>query len=146
MREGMTGADIVFHNAGWYEIGISTSAQRKMQAINVEGTKNVLRLAKELGIKRVVYTSSCVAIGDTGGVTVNETFKRVAPIKTFYEQSKTEAHEIAFAISQCHRRLPGASDRRGRSFTVWILCVVVCSQLVAADHLGTRRMFYLRAC
>ncbi len=69
MRDGMTGADIVFHNAGWYELGVSEESKRRMQAINVEGTKNVLSLAKELGIKRVVYTSSCVAIGDTGGVT-----------------------------------------------------------------------------
>ena len=48
MREGMAGADIVYHNAGWYEVGVSKSAQQKMQAINVEGTKNVLSLAKEL--------------------------------------------------------------------------------------------------
>src|SRR3990172_3787593 len=53
MREGMKGVDIVFHNAGWYELGISESAKQKMQVINVEGTKNVLSLAQELGIKRV---------------------------------------------------------------------------------------------
>ena len=124
MREGMTGADIVFHNAGWYEIGISKSAQQKMQAINVEGTKNVLRLAKELGIKRVVYTSSCVAIGDTGGITVDETFKRVAPAKTYYEQSKTEAHEIALqypnVISACPAQVIGVGDHSPFGYYAWL--------------------------
>lgn len=58
MRTGMTGADIVVHNAAWYEIGITKKAQSLMQAINVTGTDNVLSLAQELGIPRTVYVSS----------------------------------------------------------------------------------------
>jgi nucleoside-diphosphate-sugar epimerase len=95
MRAGMEGADIVFHNAGWYELGISSSAKAKMQAINVQGTENVLGLAAELKIPRVIYTSTGNAIGDTGGQPVDETFARVAPPITVYEQTKTEAHTVA---------------------------------------------------
>ncbi|MBI3243127.1 MAG: NAD-dependent epimerase/dehydratase family protein [Chloroflexi bacterium] len=95
MRAGMADADIVFHNAGWYELGIASSAKAKMQAINVTGTENVLGLAAELKIPRIVYTSSTTAIGDTGGQTVDESFTRVSRPLTFYEQSKTEAHAIA---------------------------------------------------
>jgi len=124
MREGMAGADIVYHNAGWYEVGVSKSAQQKMQAINVEGTKNVLSLAKELGIKRVVYTSTCAAIGDTGGIIVDETFKRVAPCKTYYEQSKTEAHEIALqypnVIVACPAQVIGVGDHSPFGWYAWL--------------------------
>jgi len=124
MREGMKGADIVYHNAGWYELGISESAKQKMQAINVEGTKNVLSLAQELGIKRVVYTSSCVVAGDTGGVTVDESFKRVAPVKTYYEQTKVEAHEIALQYSNVIIASPaqviGAGDHSPFGYYAWL--------------------------
>ncbi len=100
MRAGMAGADIVFHNAGWYEFGIAPSARAKMQAVNVQGTENVLSLAAELKIPRIIYTSSTTAIGDTGGQTVDESFNRVAKPATFYEQSKTEAHAIAVKYQQ----------------------------------------------
>jgi len=95
MRAAMSGADVVIHNAGWYELGISTSAKTQMMAINVQGTANVLSLATELKIPRIVYTSTCNAFGDTQGETVDESFTRVSPIITHYEQTKTEAHEIA---------------------------------------------------
>ncbi|HEX9812467.1 MAG TPA: NAD-dependent epimerase/dehydratase family protein, partial [Burkholderiales bacterium] len=50
MRTGMTGTDIVVHNAAWYELGIPESARNLMHAINITGTDNVLSLALELGI------------------------------------------------------------------------------------------------
>ncbi|MEK7328605.1 MAG: NAD-dependent epimerase/dehydratase family protein, partial [Chloroflexota bacterium] len=92
MRAGMAGADIVLHNAGWYELGIASSAKAKMQAVNVSGTENVLSLAAELKIPRIVYTSSTTALGDTGGQTVDESFARIKQPITFYEQTKTSAH------------------------------------------------------
>src|SRR5215216_2186067 len=45
MRFGMTGADVVIHNAGWFELGIPNGAQSIMHSINVTGTDNVLSLA-----------------------------------------------------------------------------------------------------
>jgi dihydroflavonol-4-reductase len=100
MRAGMTGADVVIHNAGWYELGIASSARAKMQAVNVQGTENVLSLAVELRIPRVVYTSSTTALGDTGGQTVDESFARIKPPISFYEQTKTSAHAIALRFQQ----------------------------------------------
>jgi len=95
LREPMTGADMVIHNAGWYELGITASSRSQMHAINVQGTQNVLELAQELKTPRVVYTSSTIAIGDTGGRIVDETFARQAPYETYYEETKTDAHAIA---------------------------------------------------
>lgn len=95
MRPGMTGADVVIHNAGWYELGVASSARAKMRAVNVRGTENVLALAAELKIPKVIYTSSTTALGDTGGATADETFTRISPPLSLYEQTKADAHEIA---------------------------------------------------
>ncbi|MEK9164743.1 MAG: NAD-dependent epimerase/dehydratase family protein [Chloroflexota bacterium] len=100
MRAAMSGADVVIHNAGWYEIGIAPSARAEMRAVNVGGTENVLSLAVELKIPKILYTSSTTALGDTGGATVDETFARIAPPNTFYEQTKTEAHAIALGYQK----------------------------------------------
>ncbi len=95
MRAAMSGADVVIHNAGWYELGIAPSARAKMQAVNVGGTESVLSLAVELKIPKIVYTSSTTALGDTGGAAADESFARLSPPNTFYEQTKAEAHALA---------------------------------------------------
>ena len=95
MRAGMKGADIVVHNAGMYELGVTGDRRKLMQAINVSGTDNVLSLALELGIPRSVYVSSAVVWGETGTGACDETYQRQKPYNSYYEQTKTEAHEIA---------------------------------------------------
>ncbi len=95
MRAGMTGAEAVFHNAGWYELGVTANVRQAMHAINVDGTENTLGLAAELGIPRVYYTSSILAWGDTGDTFADESFTRRRPPVTVYEATKTEAHDVA---------------------------------------------------
>ncbi|OGO47516.1 MAG: hypothetical protein A2W37_12205 [Chloroflexi bacterium RBG_16_63_12] len=104
MRAGMTGADIVVHNAAWYELGVRQNARKLMHAINVTGTDNVLSLALELGIPRAVYVSSTLYYGDTGPEARDETYRRQKPYRFYYEQTKAEAHEIARQYEQ--RGLP----------------------------------------
>ncbi|MDO9546038.1 MAG: SDR family oxidoreductase [Pelolinea sp.] len=60
LNKAMDGIDIVFHLAG--VISIMPGKNEWMQKVNVEGTKNVLRMAKENGISRFVYTSSIHAL------------------------------------------------------------------------------------
>lgn len=100
LRAPMSGAEVVFHNAGWYELGVSGAAKARMRAINVQGTENVLGLAVELGIPKILYTSSTTAIGDTGGHLADETFKRHAPYLSYYEQTKAGAHSLALQHQQ----------------------------------------------
>ncbi len=66
MRAPMTGVDGVYHIAGWYKIGAKDKSQG--QAINVDGTRNVLELMAELGIAKGVYTSTVAVNSDTRGV------------------------------------------------------------------------------
>lgn len=90
MREGMRGADIVFHIAGWYKIG----ARDWMNAekINVAGTREVLRLAQELDIPKIVYVSTVAVFGDTGGRLVDEDYRDEGPFLTEYDRTKWLAH------------------------------------------------------
>jgi dihydroflavonol-4-reductase len=95
LREAMRGAEVVFHNAGWYELGVAANQRAAMRAINVGGTEAVLRLAAELGVPKILYTSTTTALGDTGGALADETFTRQVTPSTWYEQTKTEAHAVA---------------------------------------------------
>ena len=47
MKAPMTGVDGVFHIAGWYKVGAGRAAGAEGQAINVDGTRNVLELMEE---------------------------------------------------------------------------------------------------
>jgi nucleoside-diphosphate-sugar epimerase len=100
MRAGMQDADMVVHNAGWYEFGLTGNGRQRMHAINVTGTDNVLSLALDLGIPRSVYVSSTIFWGETGPEVCDETCQRQKPYHSYYEQSKTEAHQIAQQYQQ----------------------------------------------
>jgi dihydroflavonol-4-reductase len=95
MRPGMAGVDMVIHNAAWYELGVSGRDNRKMFDINVGGTEKTLRLAQELGIPRVIYVSSLVAMGDSGPQEWDESITPREVGKTAYHQSKADAHLLA---------------------------------------------------
>ena len=90
MREGMKGSDVVFHIAGWYKLGAPDWMQA--EAINVGGTRKVLRLAQELGIPKIVYTSTVAVFGDTHGELVDETFFQGGPFLSEYDRTKWLAH------------------------------------------------------
>ena len=118
MRTAMSGADIVVHNAGQYEYGMGSAGKQRMRAVNVDGTDHVLGLAHELGVPRTVYVSTIQAFGETGPQPRYETFTRQLPCRTTYEQSKTDAHQIAHQYQQhglpliiaCPHAVIGAND------------------------------------
>lgn len=94
MREAMAGSDAVFHTAAWYKIGAKDWQQA--EEINVQGTKNVLSLAHELGVPRIVYTSTIALYGDTRGRVVDETTTAPnGPFATEYDRTKWRAHYLA---------------------------------------------------
>lgn len=90
MRGGMTGCDVVFHLAAWYKLGAADRAQA--EAINVGGTRKVLRLAHELGIPKIVYVSTVAVFGDTKGQLVDESYFQGGPFLTEYDRTKWLAH------------------------------------------------------
>jgi nucleoside-diphosphate-sugar epimerase len=93
MRGPMNGVDGVFHIAGWYKIGVRDTGDG--QRINVDGTRNVLELMRELGIPKGVYTSTLAVNSDTHGRVVDETYQYDGPQLSVYDQTKWQAHQIA---------------------------------------------------
>lgn len=90
----MRGVDGLFHLAGWYRIGVRDG--RPGQAINVEGTRNVLETARDLGVPKIVYTSTLAVFGDTHGRIVDETYRAGGPWLSAYDRTKWRAHyEVA---------------------------------------------------
>lgn len=97
LRAPMAGADGVFHIAGWYKIGARD--KRAGEAINIQGTQNVLEVMQALGIPKGVYTSTLAVNSDTGGRRVDETFHFAgARHLSEYDRTKAVAHEIAEAF------------------------------------------------
>lgn len=90
MREGMRGSDVVFHIAGWYKVGAKD--WMKAESINVGGTRKVLRLAQELGVPKIIYTSTVAVFGDTKGKLADENYYQGGPFLTEYDRTKWLAH------------------------------------------------------
>jgi nucleoside-diphosphate-sugar epimerase len=86
----MDGADGVFHVAGWYRVGARDRSQA--EAINVQGTRNVLEAAANAGVPRIVYTSTIAVFGDTGGKKVDATYRHDGPWLSEYDRTKWLAH------------------------------------------------------
>lgn len=94
----MRGVDGVFHVAAWYKVGVVEPAA---EAINVTGTRNVLEVARDLAIPRIVYTSTVGVFGDTRGQVVDETYYVRGPFLTEYDRTKWIAHyEVALPMAR----------------------------------------------
>jgi len=90
LRVPMTGADGIFHLAAWYKLGARDTSMA--ERINVEGTRNVLSMMKDLGIPRGVYTSTIAVFSDTHGRIVDESYRYDGPHLSEYDRTKWLAH------------------------------------------------------
>ena len=70
--EAFEGSDVVYHLAGI--VSISPGKADLLREVNVEGTRNVIRACLEVGVPRLVYTSSIHAIVEPPpGTVIDET-------------------------------------------------------------------------
>jgi nucleoside-diphosphate-sugar epimerase len=65
MRSACQGADYVLHQAAIPSVPRSIADPARSNAVNIEGTLNVLIAARDAGVKRVVYAASSSAYGET---------------------------------------------------------------------------------
>ena len=71
LRSALTGCDALVHVAADYRLWVRDPKQ--MYSANVDGTRELLKLAREVGVQRVVYTSSVATMGfKADGTIVNE--------------------------------------------------------------------------
>ncbi|MFK7803485.1 MAG: NAD-dependent epimerase/dehydratase family protein [Anaerolineae bacterium] len=90
MRIGMSGSDCVIHMGAMNRLGEQN--WRQMEVVNVSGTRNVLELALDLSIPKIIYTSTVSVFGDTQGITYDETAKPEIPDQSHFARTKWLAH------------------------------------------------------
>lgn len=89
LKKAMEGVDYVYHLAGI--VNVARGNRRILEAVNVGGTRNVLRACREQGVKRLVYTSSIHALADMPhGITIDEKIP-ISPEKAMGSYGKSKA-------------------------------------------------------
>ena len=97
LRNYLKNADGVFHEAALTAVPESFLMPQEYCDVNVRGTENILKLAKEFGFK-LVYASSSSVYGDTTKIPIKEDFGR-KPINP-YGQTKLECEFLAEKYSK----------------------------------------------
>ena len=95
LRTALAGCDAVMHVAADYRLWIRDPAA--MYKANVDGTRELLRMAREAGVPRVVYTSSVATMHfRTDGLVINEdTPVSLKDMVGHYKRSKFLAEQEA---------------------------------------------------
>lgn len=93
LRAAARGCDGIFHVAGL----IRASAEQTRRA-NVDGTARVLRVAADVGVRRVVLTSTTAAVLDATGF-ISERAPNTTAITDAYAISKADSEGLAFAAA-----------------------------------------------
>jgi len=89
LKTAFTGVDTVFHLASL--ISILPGRNEKLHYVNVDGTKNMLQCAKEMGVRKFIYTSSIHAIERVPhGVIIDESL-RFDPLNPLSEYDRSKA-------------------------------------------------------
>lgn len=90
--EAMKGCDYVLHAAALAKLWDKDSSI--FYKVNVDGTRNVLMAALELGVKKLVFTSTGAVIGPSGKFPMSESDPRITAFENDYEISKYWAEEL----------------------------------------------------
>ena len=100
LRPALAGCDAVVHVAADYRLWIPDP--QAMYKANVEGTRALLRLAREAGVKRFVYTSSVATMHfRTDGIVINEeTPVSLDDMVGHYKRSKFMAEQEAVKAAE----------------------------------------------
>jgi len=97
-------ADGVFHEAALTSVSESYIKKEEYQGVNIHGTENIFKLAKEFGIK-VVYASSASVYGNSITIPITEEHNR-KPINP-YGSTKLEAEYLAEKYSKSGTQVIG---------------------------------------
>ena len=93
LKEATAGADVIFHLAGrTHALSEAAEDEAAYHAMNVEGTRNVLKGANAGGLRRVIFFSSVKVFGEETSECLDET--AAARPLTAYGRTKLEAETL----------------------------------------------------
>jgi dihydroflavonol-4-reductase len=98
LRSAIKGCKAVFHLAALYSYDAPASEHER---VNVEGTRVVVELCRELGVKRLVHTSTCGTCGPVEGrPATEEDSPPESELAVPYKRTKLEAEQIVLAAAR----------------------------------------------
>jgi dihydroflavonol-4-reductase len=98
LRSAIDSCDAVFHLAALYSYDAPAEAHER---VNVEGTRTIVELCRELGVRRLVHTSTCGTCGPVPGRPATEDDAPPAYELTVpYKRTKLEAERIVLGASR----------------------------------------------
>ena len=105
LKSALAGCEAVMHVAADYRLWIRDP--RSMYRANVDGTRDLLRMAREAQVRRFVYTSSVATMHfRTDGLVINEdTPVSLADMVGHYKRSKFLAEQQAIKAAQAGQRV-----------------------------------------
>src|ERR1700756_5435713 len=100
LRTALEGCEVLVHVAADYRLWVRDP--QTMYAANVDGTRNLLALARELGVAKVVYTSSVATMGfrQDGTIVDENTPVTLDDMIGHYKRSKYLAEQEAIAAAR----------------------------------------------
>lgn len=96
VKEAMKGCDIVLHLAALIAIPYSYHSPDTYVDTNVKGTLNIVQAARELGVKKIIHTSTSEVYGTAQYVPIDE--KHPLQPQSPYSASKIGADAIAMSF------------------------------------------------
>ena len=105
LRTAIRGCEAVLHVAADYRLWVRDP--QSMYKANVDGTRDLLRIAREEGVRRVVYTSSVATMGfKSDGTIVDEnTPVSLADMIGHYKRSKFLAEQVAIDAAKAGQQV-----------------------------------------
>jgi len=105
LRTAIRGCEALMHVAADYRLWVRDP--KAMYAANVDGTRALLRIAREEGVPRTVYTSSVATMGfKSDGTIVDETTPvSLADMVGHYKRSKFLAEQVAIEAARAGQQV-----------------------------------------
>ena len=89
LRNALRDAHAVIHTAALVKMWVRD--RRDYWRVNFEGLQNLLQVAADSGVRRVVYTSSFLALGPSGEANLGEGLRHPGPYWNDYVETKAQA-------------------------------------------------------
>ena len=98
LRTAIGGCDAVFHLAALYSYDAPVADHER---VNVEGTRTIVELCRELGVRRLVHTSTCGTCGPVPGRPATEEDGPPAwELGVPYKRTKLAAERVVLAAAR----------------------------------------------
>ncbi len=100
LKAALQDCEVLYHAAAYYSLWDKN--KRLIYDINVEGTRNILQAAVDLGLTKTVYTSTvgCIGLLENEKPANEETPFNPVTLCNDYKRSKYQAEQVAIEFSQ----------------------------------------------